>query len=111
VSTEPGQAQPDATAVALEPLAASYIHAHISTVRFSRDPRKSARNLANRGFDFAFAVGVFTGPTVERTDARKEYGELRRVAIGRFAPSRSPWCIPIGRPTTARRNVTSSLPE
>lgn len=54
-------------------------------MRFTWDPRKSARNLEERGFDFAFASGIFTGPTVERLDARRDYGEVRRVAIGRFA--------------------------
>jgi uncharacterized protein len=62
-----------------------YIHAHIPSVRFTWDPRKSARNLAERGFDFAFAAGIFTGPTVERLDARRDYGEVRRLAIGRVA--------------------------
>jgi uncharacterized DUF497 family protein len=53
-------------------------------VHLTWDPRKSARNLLERGFDFAFAAGIFRGPTVERTDARRDYGEVRRVAIGRF---------------------------
>ena len=54
-------------------------------MRFTWDPRKNARNLAERGFDFAFAAAIFTGPTVERADARRDYGESRRVAIGRIA--------------------------
>lgn len=54
-------------------------------MRFSWDPRKSARNLADRGFDFAFAAAIFTGPTVERIDTRRDYGEVRRIALGRFA--------------------------
>ncbi len=62
-----------------------YIHQHIATVRFTWDPRKSARNLEERGFDFAFATAIFTGPTVERIDARRDYGEVRRIAVGRFA--------------------------
>jgi uncharacterized DUF497 family protein len=54
-------------------------------VRFTWDPRKSARNNAERGFDFAFASAIFTGPTIERTDLRRDYGEVRRIAVGRFA--------------------------
>lgn len=54
-------------------------------MRFTWDPRKSARNFAERGFDFAFAAAIFTGPTVERLDARRDYGEVRRLAIGRVA--------------------------
>ncbi len=54
-------------------------------MRFTWDSRKSARNLAERGFDFAFAAAIFMGPTVERIDDRQDYGEARRVAIGRIA--------------------------
>ena len=54
-------------------------------MRFTWDPRKSTRNNAERGFDFAFAAAIFTGPTVERTDVRRDYGEVRRIAVGRFA--------------------------
>ena len=54
-------------------------------MRFTWDPRKSVRNNAERGFDFAFAAAIFTGPTVERTDVRRDYGEVRRIAVGRFA--------------------------
>ena len=54
-------------------------------MRWTWDSRKSARNLSERGFDFAFASAIFAGPTVERTDDRRDYGEMRRSAIGRFA--------------------------
>ncbi len=50
-------------------------------------PPKSARCLRERGFDFdfdfAFAATIFRGPSVERDDLRKDYGERRRLAIGR----------------------------
>lgn len=52
-------------------------------MRFTSDPRKSERNLALRGFDFAFAATIFAGPTLERADTRRDYGEVRRIAIGR----------------------------
>ncbi|MEO5580239.1 MAG: BrnT family toxin [Gemmatimonadaceae bacterium] len=42
------------------------------------------RNLAERGFDLAFAAAISMGPTVERIDDRQDYGEARRVAIGRI---------------------------
>ena len=66
-------------------LAFLYIRVHITCVRSTWDPRKSARDNADRGFDFAFAAAIFTGPTVERTDARRDYGEVRRIAVGRYA--------------------------
>lgn len=46
------------------------------------DPAKSDANLRLRGFDFAFASLVFEGPTLERRDERREYGEERVIAVG-----------------------------
>ena len=51
-------------------------------MRFTWDREKSERNLADRGFDFAFASAIFTGPTLERIDTRQDYGEVRRIALG-----------------------------
>lgn len=51
-------------------------------MRFSWDARKSAANLAARGFDFAFATLIFDGPTLEKEDRRRDYGERRIVAVG-----------------------------
>ena len=51
-------------------------------VRYSWDRAKSAANLRERGFDFAFATLVFDGPTVVVEDLRQDYGERRLVAIG-----------------------------
>jgi uncharacterized protein len=51
-------------------------------VRFTWDAKKSERNLAERGFDFAFATLIFGSSTLERIDTRQDYGEVRRVALG-----------------------------
>jgi hypothetical protein len=51
-------------------------------VHFSWDARKSTANLQERGFDFAFASLIFDGPTLEKEDRRREYGERRIVVIG-----------------------------
>ena len=51
-------------------------------MRFAWDRRKSAENLRVRGFDFEFATLVFEGPTLERQDQRRDYGEMRCIAIG-----------------------------
>ncbi len=50
---------------------------------FEWDDAKSEANLRSRGFDFAHAVAVFDGPTLEFDDARTDYGERRIRAIGR----------------------------
>ncbi len=46
------------------------------------DPAKSDRNLQERGFDFDFASLVFEGDPVVFRDVRRDYGEVRMVAIG-----------------------------
>ena len=51
-------------------------------MRVSWDSRKSTRNLQERAFDYAFATLIFDGPTLEREDSRRDYGEHRMVAIG-----------------------------
>lgn len=51
-------------------------------MRFTWDPEKSERNFAERAFDFAFAASIFTGPTLERIDVRRDYGEVRLIALG-----------------------------
>jgi uncharacterized DUF497 family protein len=51
-------------------------------VRFGWDGRKSDRNLRDRGFDFEFAAQMFDGPTLERDDTRRDYGERRVIALG-----------------------------
>ena len=51
-------------------------------MHFSWDARKSTANLQERGFDFAFASLIFDGPTLEKEDRRREYGERRIVVIG-----------------------------
>ncbi len=49
---------------------------------FEWDDAKSAANRHSRGFGFAYAAGIFLGPTLEATDGRHDYGELRIRAIG-----------------------------
>lgn len=51
-------------------------------MRFTWDAQRNAANLLLRGFDFEFAAQIFEGPTLEREDDRRDYGETRRVAIG-----------------------------
>ena len=59
-----------------------YIQTYTVAVRFSWDARKSASNLRERGFDFAFATLIFDGPTLEQEDRRRDYGERRVIALG-----------------------------
>lgn len=52
------------------------------SLRFVWDLEKSAANRLLRGFDFEFATLVFDGPTLERDDLRRDYGERRVITIG-----------------------------
>ena len=51
-------------------------------MRFTRDPAKNAVNVRRHGIAFQDAARIFDGPTVERTDDRYDYGEVRIYAIG-----------------------------
>lgn len=53
-------------------------------MRLTYDPLKRARTLAERGLDFEDARHVFAGPTLEATDNRRDYGEVRWQTIGRL---------------------------
>ena len=49
---------------------------------FEWDQTKSDKNLAERGFDFAYASRIFDGDVLEWEDTRRDYSERRVVAIG-----------------------------
>jgi uncharacterized DUF497 family protein len=50
---------------------------------FEWDPVKAASNLRKHGVPFPYATGVFDDPRrLETLDARRRYGEERRVTIG-----------------------------
>lgn len=49
---------------------------------FAWDEAKSRRTLSERGFGFDYAARIFLGPTLERQDRRRDYGEVRTQAIG-----------------------------
>lgn len=51
-------------------------------MHFEWDWAKNDATIAARGIDFAWAVGIFLGPTIEWIDTRREYGETRWIAIG-----------------------------
>ena len=50
---------------------------------FEWNERKRETNLAKHGIDFVDACRIFDGPVVEKLDERKEYGEARRIALGK----------------------------
>ena len=52
-------------------------------MEFEFHAAKSAKNEVERGFGFAFAARIFLGRTVQATDDRRDYGEVRIRAIGK----------------------------
>jgi uncharacterized DUF497 family protein len=51
-------------------------------MRYTWDDKKNRRNLKLHGIIFEDAIRIFASPTVERVDARFDYGEQRVYAIG-----------------------------
>jgi uncharacterized DUF497 family protein len=51
-------------------------------MKITFDPLKRAATLQLRALDFADAESVFTGPVLEITDDRQDYGEVRIQTIG-----------------------------
>ena len=54
-------------------------------MRITFDRVKRATTLTERGLDFADAVLIFAGVTVEIEDTRKNYGERRVICYGLLA--------------------------
>jgi uncharacterized DUF497 family protein len=48
------------------------------------DPAKRQWTLRERGLDFADALRVFEGRTLQLEDTRRDYGERRFVTVGRL---------------------------
>ena len=53
----------------------AYIFPMTTACIFDWTDAKSDACLADRGFDFAYAAGIFLGDVMERIDSRKDYGE------------------------------------
>jgi uncharacterized DUF497 family protein len=51
-------------------------------VRISFDPRKNERNLRDRGLSFEAVAQFDFASALVHVDDRKEYGEVRYVALG-----------------------------
>jgi hypothetical protein len=54
-------------------------------MRVTYDPEKRERTFQERGLDFRDAELVFSGPTLEVEDTRKDYGEVRIICYGLLA--------------------------
>jgi hypothetical protein len=51
---------------------------------FQWDTEKSAANEAKHGVSFLQAAQIFRGRILRREDTRRDYGELRFIALGMF---------------------------
>jgi uncharacterized DUF497 family protein len=48
---------------------------------FEWDSEKEAKNIRERGIDFATASRIWGGPVLEKIDDRRDYGEIRVLAF------------------------------
>ncbi|MBM3602280.1 MAG: BrnT family toxin [Alphaproteobacteria bacterium] len=51
-------------------------------MNFEWDEKKRQRNIEIHGIDFFDAALIFENPLIEALDDRKDYGELRYIALG-----------------------------
>ncbi len=51
-------------------------------MRITSDETKRQKTLSERGLDFADAIVVFAGVTLEVEDQRRDYGETRIICYG-----------------------------
>ena len=49
------------------------------------DEQRRHTNIAKHGVDFVAAARVFDGPILEVEDRRRDYGEMRFLALGEIA--------------------------
>jgi hypothetical protein len=68
------------------------------------DPAKRERTLRERGLDFADAEQVFAGPTFDRPDDRRDYGEPRVITVGLL---RGRMVILVWTPRAGARHIIS----
>jgi uncharacterized DUF497 family protein len=79
--------------------------------------QKRHTNIAKQGVDFVAATRVFDGPILEVEDRRRDYGEMRFLALGEVAgqvicstlwvcqpaPKIASWCISVSANAACRR--------
>ena len=53
-------------------------------MKFEWDENKNQLNIQHREIDFFDACKMFDYPTLRRIDNRKDYGEIRYVALGQL---------------------------
>jgi hypothetical protein len=53
-------------------------------VEFEWDENKNRKNIEKHGIGFEKAARIFTGPTFDRIDDRKDYGETRTISVGKI---------------------------
>ena len=68
--------------VRLPPSPATLLHL-IMPITFEWDEQKNRQNIEKHGISFRRAATVFNGQVLQWEDNRKDYGEERRIAIGR----------------------------
>ena len=53
-------------------------------MEFEWDEKKNQSNIEKHGIDFNYAKNIFNSIRVTAIDARKDYGEIRKISIGKI---------------------------
>ena len=56
-------------------------------MKFEWDESKNRKNFSKHGVDFNDATEIFSSIRVTAVDKRKDYGEVRKITIGRIGKS------------------------
>ena len=74
-------------------------------MEFEWDEAKNQTNILKHGIGFETAKGIFEGTVATSPDRRRDYGEERRISIGRVEPG----ALIVGGPHRAPRTYPSDL--
>lgn len=53
-------------------------------MEFEWDKKKNQSNIKKHGIDFNYAKNIFNSIRVTAIDKRKDYGEIRKISIGKI---------------------------
>lgn len=73
-------------------------------MRITYDPGKRVKALKARGIDFADAMEIFASTTLNMSDHRKNYGEMRVITVGHL---RDRMMVVVWTPRSGARHVIS----
>ena len=74
------------TGTAMVRVAVTTIYMYVRSMEFEWDEAKNRTNIRKHGIGFETAKLIFEGTVATSPDRRRDYGEDRRISIGRVEP-------------------------